>query len=174
MSFVALSDAARMSSWRHRKVHRYRNLLEMATLMLRLASVGLLGAVGWIHLHLWQEGYRYIPTIGALFLAAAITTFVVAAGLLVRPSRLIGLIGFGTVVGILAGLFLSVNVGLFGFKESLLAPFAVESIALELAVAVILAGWIALDLAAESRQHGRPPEITRSPAADRSPEPVGP
>jgi hypothetical protein len=88
----------------------------------------------------------------------------------VPPSRLIGLIGFGTVVGIVAGLVVSVNVGLFGFKESLLAPFAIESIALELAAAVILAGWIALDFTAESRPRSRPPEIARSPSADRSPD----
>jgi hypothetical protein len=174
MNFLALSDAARIGSARHRKVHRYDSVLEMAALLLRLAAAGLLSAVGWIHLHLWHQGYRYIPTIGALFLAAAITTFVVAAGLLVRPNRLMGLIGFGTVVGLVAGLFLSVIVGLFGFKESLLAPYVAQSIALELAAAVILAGWIAVDFTAESRQRSRLPEVTRSPSSDRSPEPVGP
>ena len=129
------------------------------------SRVGLLGAVGWVHLHLWQEGYRHIPTIGPLFLAAAVTALVVGVGLLGRPSRLIGLLGFGTVIGILAGLIVSVNVGLFGFTESLTAPFAVESIVLETAAAVTLAAWIAVDLLAESRHSERAAHAPGAPAA---------
>jgi cytochrome bd-type quinol oxidase subunit 2 len=79
----------------------------------------------------------------------------VAAGLLVRPTRLIGVLGSGVVLGILAGLIVSVNVGLFGFNESLSAPFAVESVALETAAAVTLAAWIAMDVMEESRQAER-------------------
>jgi hypothetical protein len=45
----------------------------------------------------------------------------------------------------------SVNVGLFGFKESLSAPFAVESILLEMLAIVTLGAWIAVDLVQESR-----------------------
>jgi len=129
--------------------------VEILELSLRLVSVVLLSAVGWVHLHLWQAGYRHIPTIGPLFLAAAVSASAVAAGLLVRPTRLIGVLGFGVVMGILAGLIVSVNVGLFGFNESLSAPFAVESIVLETAAAVTLAAWIAVDLLEESGQAER-------------------
>jgi hypothetical protein len=137
----------------------------LAGLGLRLGSASLLIVVGWIHLHLWQEGYRLIPTIGPLFLAAATTAFVVAVTLVVRPARVVGLLGIATVVGILGGLIISVNAGLFGFKESLTAPFAVESIVLELTAAVSLAGWIFVDLRAESRQQTRP----ATPASPRRP-----
>src|SRR5580658_3129270 len=100
----------------------------------------------------WQDGYRHIPTIGPLFLVGAVSALVVAAGLLGRPSRLIGALGIGVVLGILAGLIVSVNVGLFGFKESLSSPFAGESIVLEMTAALTLVGWIALDLIKETRQ----------------------
>jgi hypothetical protein len=75
----------------------------------------------------------------------------IGAGLLLRPSRLIGLLGVGLSVGILGGLIVSVNVGLFGFKESLSAPFTVESILLEMLATVTLGAWIAVDLVQESR-----------------------
>jgi hypothetical protein len=45
-----------------------------------------------------------------------------------------------------------VNLGLFGFKESLSAPFAGESIALEIAATFTLAGWVALDFIKEPRR----------------------
>ena len=150
-----VSAAWRAVSPRHRRADLRGDRVEVLALLLRLVAVGLLGAVGWVHLHLWQEGYRHIPTIGPLFLAAAVSALVVGVGLLGWPSRLLGLLGFGTVIGILAGLIVSVNVGLFGFTESLTAPFAVESIALETAGAVTLAAWIAVDLLVESRHSER-------------------
>ena len=139
----------------HRKVHLRSGWVEILALVLRLVGIGLLSAVGWIHLHLWQGGYRHIPTIGPLFLAAAVSAFVIGAGLLARPSRLIGLSGIGLVMGLLAGLIVSVNRGLFGFKESLSAPFSVESIVLEISAAVTLAAWIAVDFMKDDRQTER-------------------
>jgi hypothetical protein len=117
-------SAARVVSPHHRRTNLRGDRVEVVGLLLRLVAVGLLGAVGWVHLHLWQEGYRHIPTIGPLFLAAAVSALVVGVGLLGRPSRLLGLLGIGTVIGIVAGLIVSVNVGLFGFTESLTAPTA--------------------------------------------------
>ena len=143
--------------------------MEVLALLLRLVAVGLLSAVGWVHLHLWQQGYRHIPTIGPLFLAAAVSVWVFGVGLLGRPNRLIGLLGFGTVIGILGGLIVSVNVGLFGFTESLTAPFAVESIVLEIAAAVTLAAWIAVDLLAEIRHSNRAANAAGTPAPTTAP-----
>jgi hypothetical protein len=150
-----VSGLWRVASPRHRKVHLRGDWVEILALVLRLVGVGLLSAVGWIHLHLWQAGYRHIPTIGPLFLAAAVSAFVIGAGLLAWPSRLIGLSGIGLVMGVLAGLIVSVNVGLFGFKESLSAPFSVESIVLEIAAAVTVAAWMAVDFIEEGRQTER-------------------
>ena len=156
-----VSGLRRVASPRHRKVHRRGDGVEILALVLRLVGVGLLSAAGWIHLHLWQAGYRHIPTIGPLFLAAAVSAFVIGAGLLARPSRLIGLSGIGLVMGVLAGLIVSVNVGLFGFQESLSAPFSVESIILEIAAAATVAAWVAVDFMKEGRQT----ELTRAAAA---------
>jgi hypothetical protein len=159
-----VSAAWRAVSPHHRRTDLRGDRVEVLGLLLRLVAVGLLGAVGWVHLHLWQEGYRHIPTIGPLFLAAAVSALVVGVGLLGRPSRLLGLLGIGTVIGIVAGLIVSVNVGLFGFTESLTAPFAVESIVLETAAAVTLAAWIAVDLLAESRHSQRATHDPGAPA----------
>jgi hypothetical protein len=150
-----VSGAWRAASPRHRRAHFHSDRVEIPLLILRLVTVGLLSAVGWVHLHLWQAGYRQIPTIGPLFLIATVGTVTVAVAMLARPSRLVGLLGFGMVMGILAGLIVSINVGLFGFTESLSAPFAVESIVLEMAAAVTLAGWVAVDLMMESRRTER-------------------
>jgi hypothetical protein len=54
----------RAASPRHRRVKFRRDRMEIPLLSLRLACVGLLSALGWVHLHLWQIGYRHIPTIG--------------------------------------------------------------------------------------------------------------
>jgi hypothetical protein len=150
-----LSGAWRAASPRHRRVHWRRDRREIPLLVLRLVSIGLLSTLGWIHVHLWQVGYRHLPTIGPLFLAAAVSTVTVAVAMLVWPSRFVGVLGFGTVIGILAGLIVSINVGLFGFTESSSSPFVVESIVLEMAAAITLAGWVAVDLMMESRQTER-------------------
>jgi hypothetical protein len=155
MRRLDISSVWRVASPRRRRVHLRRDRVEIPLLFLRLVSVGLLSAVGWVHLHLWQAGYRHIPTIGPLFLVAAVGTVTVAVSMLVWPSRFVGLLGLGTVMSILAGLIVSINVGLFGFTESSSAPFSLESVVLEMAAAVTLAGWVAVDLMMESRQTER-------------------
>jgi hypothetical protein len=165
MGLPSVSSARRVASPRHRRTHLLGDMREILLHILRLAAVGLLSAVGWIHLHLWQQGYRHIPTIGPLFLAGAVSALIVGAGLLARPSRLIGLLGFGVSAGILAGLIVSVNFGLFGFKESLSVPFAVESVVLEIAAAVTLAAWIAADLIEEHRNTERAAQAADTPAS---------
>jgi hypothetical protein len=127
-----------------------RGQLDILAVTLRLAAAALLGGVFWIHLHLWQEGYRHIPTIGPLFLAGAVSALVVGFVLLVRPSRLVGLLAVGVDVGILASLVWSINFGLFGFKESLDAAFVVEAVAIEAIGAAALLLWVLVDLWAEN------------------------
>ncbi|MCU1363958.1 MAG: conserved rane protein of unknown function [Acidimicrobiaceae bacterium] len=139
----------------HRKVRLRGDRAEIGLLVLRLVAVGLLISIGWLHVDLWRSGYRYLPTIGPLFLVAATVAMAAALGMLVRPSRLIGLLGIGLVSGILVGLIISVSVGLFGFYETLSAPFAVESVVLEFAAALTLASWVALDAMKDSRQSER-------------------
>jgi hypothetical protein len=126
---------------------------DIVALSLRLSATALLGAVAWIHVHLWQTGYKHIPTIGPLFLAGALATSVVSAILLARPSRLLGVLGLAVDAGILAALIGSINFGLFGFTESLNAPFVMESILIESLAALALALWMAVDRIAHNN-HG--------------------
>jgi hypothetical protein len=118
---------------------------------LRLAAIALLSVVAWIHLHLWQNGYRHIPTIGPLFLAAVLAAAFVAVLLLARPSRMLGMLALAVDAGILAALIGSINIGLFGFTESLNAPFVVESIVIETLAALTLALWITVDRIAQDQ-----------------------
>src|SRR5580700_9880420 len=88
-----------------------------AALLLRLACVALLAWIGYIHLHLWAEGYRQIPTDGPLFLLDAVAGFALAAALLAWPRPLAGLAAAGYIVSDIGALLISLTVGLFGFKE---------------------------------------------------------
>ena len=113
----------------------------LASLVLRLVCAGLLIWVAVIHLHLWTEGYRDIPTVGPLFLADAVGGFVLAALLLVWPRPPAGLLGAGFMISTLGGLIVSLKFGLFGFRESFEASFVVESIILESVGALALLAW---------------------------------
>jgi hypothetical protein len=123
----------------------------LCMVLLRLAGAGLLVWVAAIHLDLWSEGYRHIPTDGPLFLADAIGGFALAALLLVWPRPLAGLLGAGFMASTLAALILSINVGLFGFQESIRVSFVVESILLESLGAVVLLAWTVIVLQAQPK-----------------------
>ncbi len=83
----------------------------------RVAGAGLLAATGAIHLDLYLTGYRSIPVIGWLFLLQVIAAFGLAAAVLVSGSRLAAAAGAGFALSTLGGYLLSVQFGLFGFKE---------------------------------------------------------
>ena len=134
----------------------------LITVALRLAGAGLLVWVAAIHLHLWSEGYRHIATDGPLFLADAIGGFALAAIFLAWPRPLVGLLGTGFMVSTLAGLILSINVGLFGFQESIRASFVVESILLESIGSVVLLAWTFIALQAQPK----PSSSRRDPRSD--------
>jgi hypothetical protein len=114
------------------------------TLLLRLANAGLLIWIGVIHLHLWLEGYSQIPTNGPFFLADAVVAFVLAAAFLAWPRAIVGLLGAGFTLSTLGALVISINVGLFGFKESTSASFVVLSLALEAVATLTLLVWTLL------------------------------
>jgi hypothetical protein len=113
----------------------------LASLVPRLVCAGLLIWVAVIHLHLWTEGYRDIPTVGPLFFADAVGGFFLAAVLLVWPRPLAGLLGAGFMISTLGGLIVSLNFGLFGFRESTQASFVIETIILESVGALALLAW---------------------------------
>ncbi len=94
-----------------------RSARTMPRLALRVAGAGLLFATAAIHLDLYLTGYRTIPTIRWLFLLQVIAAFAVGALVLATPSRLVAAAGAGLALSTLGGYLLSVQFGLFGFRE---------------------------------------------------------
>ncbi len=115
-----------------------------AALLIRLAAAGLLIWIGYIHLHLWQQGYRFIPTNGPFFLADAVVAFGFAAVLLGWPRPLAGALAAGFTAGTIGALVISLTVGLFGFHESISASFVVLSLVIESIAVIALAAWTVL------------------------------
>jgi hypothetical protein len=99
----------------------------------------LLAASSGIHLELWSMGYRTIPTIGPLFLVQVIAGALLALLLLVSRRLLMVVAAAGFMIATIVGLLLSIYVGLFGFMDTLAAPYAGLSLGVESAGAVVLA-----------------------------------
>ncbi|MGH3305335.1 MAG: hypothetical protein ACRDOK_27455 [Streptosporangiaceae bacterium] len=116
-------------------------------LLLRLACILLLAWIGYIHLHLWLQGYRHIPVNGPLFLLDAITAFTLAAALLAWPRPIAGLAAAGFTASTLGALVLSLSVGLFGFRESISASAVVASIVVDTITVLALLTWTILSAA---------------------------
>ena len=131
-----------------------------AALLLRLGCSALLAWIGYIHLHLWLEGYRHIPANGPLFLLDAVAGFVLAAVVLAWPRPLAGLLAAGYTAATLGALLISLAVGLFGFRESISASYVTQSLTIEAITVLALITWTVLVTAIP-----RPP--TRRPAAGR-------
>jgi len=113
---------------------------QRAALTLGLAiGAALLATSGAIHLHLWAMGYRTIPSIGPLFLFQGIAGIAMALLLVVSRRLLVVVMAAGFMMATIGGLLLSIYVGLFGFKDTLAAPFAGASVGVESAGTVILA-----------------------------------
>lgn len=112
-----------------------------AALLLRVGCAALLAWTGYIHLHLWLEGYRQIPTEGPLSLLDAIAAFVLAALLLALSRPLAGLLAAGYTAATLGALVISLTVGLFGFRESISASYVVDSIIIETITVLAVMTW---------------------------------
>ena len=138
---MATATSDQIASFRRHGTRSQHGPPFLAAILLRLLCAGLLVWVASIHLHLWMEGYRDIPTVGPLFLADAVGGFVLAAILLVWSQPFAGLLGAGFMISTLGGLIISLNFGLFGFRESSGASFVTETIILESVGAVALLAW---------------------------------
>jgi len=88
-----------------------------ARLLLRVTGAGLLIAAAAIHLDLYLTGYRTIPTIGPLFLFQVIVGFALGLAVLATGSRLAAAAGAVFALSTLGGYLLTVQFGLFGFRE---------------------------------------------------------
>ncbi len=107
--------------------------------LLAWAGSVLLVASALVHFHLWSTGYRHIPNIGPLFLLQAIAGIVLAVAVAVSRHVLVMLAGALFAVGTMAGLIISVEVGLFGFQDTFSAPYTTTSLIVEAAATVVLA-----------------------------------
>jgi hypothetical protein len=99
-----------------------------------------------IHLKIYGN-YEHISVIGPLFLVQGIVGILLALALGV--FRRLGLIlaGAAFCIATATGLLLSVNFGLFGFKDSLLVPYATSSLIEEFVGGAVLLVAAALVLA---------------------------
>ncbi len=115
-------------------------------LLIWVGSLFVLGA-SVIHFRLWDSfGYRAVPTIGPLFLMQAIVGVVlavltsVAAVTWTSVGRrlLLVLAETGFAFSTAFGLIISINIGLFGFKDTLSAPYAGLALAVEFTAGTLL------------------------------------
>jgi hypothetical protein len=125
--------------------------VRLVTTLMLVVGAALAATSGVIHLHLWDDGYRTIPTIGPLFLFQGIVGVVLGVVLAASRRLLAALATAGFMVATIGGFLLSVHVGLFGFSDTLAAPWAGFSLAVEVAGSVVLIGGCVLLLWAAAR-----------------------
>jgi hypothetical protein len=104
-----------------------------------VAAAGTVAVSAGVHLHLWNLGYRQLPTIGSLFLFQAIAGFILSATLILTRRVWAAVLSFGFVAATIGGFLMAVYVGLFNFRDSWSAPFAGMAFAYEIASLVLLA-----------------------------------
>ena len=98
----------------------------------------LLVASAIIHLHLWAHGYRYVPSIGQLFFAQGVVGILLAIIISLIRRIFVAVLGALFAAGTIAGLLVSVHVGLFGYRESMSAPWVTTTLVIEAAAVVML------------------------------------
>jgi predicted lipoprotein with Yx(FWY)xxD motif len=134
-------------------VHRRQQGGRAIDVVLRLAGAGLLFATAGIHLDLYLTGYRTIPTIGWLFMFQVIAGLGLGLLLLVTGNRLVAAAGALFALSTLGGYLLSVQFGLFGFREVRTTAGVVAGI-IEVAAFAVLAAYALSDV-----EHGLGPAL---------------
>ncbi|MGH9038821.1 MAG: hypothetical protein ACRDZ3_01165 [Acidimicrobiia bacterium] len=104
----------------------------------RFLAAGLLLAGGMIHLQLWRDGYRAIPSVGPLFLLNVAASAAVAMALFIPRQRWPLAAGVALSVGSLVALVMSRTVGVFGFVENVWTPSALRALVAEMGALVAL------------------------------------
>ena len=93
---------------------------------------------GLVHLYLWADGYRNVATIGPLFLAQGLAGLVLAVTLVAYPRTVTAGVAATYLLASVTALALSATRGLFGFMDTLDAPWATPALLVESAGAVLL------------------------------------
>jgi predicted lipoprotein with Yx(FWY)xxD motif len=132
-------------------------------LLLRVIGAGLLIAIAAIHLDLYLTGYNTIATIGPLFLFQVIVAFALGGLMLVTGNRLVAAAGAGFALATLGGYLLTVQFGLFGFREVRTTAGIVAGI-LEVVAFAVLA-YLAATPAAVARASGSAASSAEAAAA---------
>jgi hypothetical protein len=117
-----------------------------------IAAAGTVAVSSAVHLHLWNTGYRHLPTIGTLFLFQAIAGFFLSATLILTRRVWAAVLSFGFVAATIGGFLMAVYVGLFNFRDSWSAPFAGMAFAYEIASLVFLASGSTLSVMRRRQQ----------------------
>jgi hypothetical protein len=107
----------------------------IATMVLGAAAIV---ATGAIHLHLWMIGYKNIASIGNLFLAQAISGFVLGPVIVLLRRMYMVLAGAAFMAASIGGLVLSATVGFLGLHDALSVPWATPSLIVEIVGFVLL------------------------------------
>jgi hypothetical protein len=106
--------------------------------LLALGGAAMLVWSSVIHLELWSDGYKDISVVGPLFLLQGIGGIVLALAVVLLRWLALFAAGAVTLVATAVGLLLSVHVSLFGYRESLLVPYAELSLGVEFAGGAVL------------------------------------
>lgn len=109
-----------------------------------VTGAALVATSGAIHLDLWLGTYRYIPTIGPLFVFQAAAALASSGALLAWRRLATAAVSLVLMAATAGGYLISVNAGLFGFTDTFSAPLGVASLAVEAAAVLVLAGTAVL------------------------------
>jgi hypothetical protein len=120
--------------------------------LILIAAAATVAVSAVVHLHLWNTGYRHLPTVGPLFLLQAVSGFVLSALLIVTRRVWAAVLSFGLISATLAGFIMALYVGLFGFRDSWSAPFAGMAFNYEVVSGVLLVVGSTLCVVRQRRQ----------------------
>jgi hypothetical protein len=140
----------------HPQVHRGTSsrTLNVAGVTRVLAAV-CVTAVAAVHLHLYEDGFSAVPTIGRLFLANVVTGACIAVMLLVDRRRWMwAALAAAYCIATLGSFLWSVQFGLFGYQETLRGTWQERAAVVEIAGAVLSAAAAILAARAQRARSG--------------------
>ena len=152
-----LIDEPRTIDLRSRSARSGHRLLGSADRLLRWNMTILLLVVGIVHLHLWLNGYRMLPTIGPLFIVAVVASGSIALTTSVQVNWVTAMTAAGFAFGTLAANILSLLLpqGLFEFREVGISYAGGLAMASEVGVVVLVSLWARGRVRSRRRPGGR-------------------